>query len=157
AYLEVLGKARRGDFPRPRTVSRSVPPALEAICLKAMAQEPVQRYATPKDLASDIEHWLADEPASAWREPWRERLSRWARRHRTWVQAGVATMAVVTIIAVGAAALIKNALTSERAAHQSEQTALASERAAHRSEQTALAQEKVQRREAQRLSTRLLI
>src|SRR5262249_30247577 len=43
----------------------------------------------------DIEHWLADEPVSAYRDPWTERLSRWQRRHRSWVRAGLAALAVV--------------------------------------------------------------
>ena len=45
-------------------MNRTVPPALEAICLKAMALD--RRTATPRPaLADDIEHWLADEPVTA--------------------------------------------------------------------------------------------
>src|SRR5206468_10240546 len=80
---EVLYKASQGLFPRPRDVNRSIAPALEAICLKAMARQPEARYASPSALADEIEHWLADEPVSAWREPWRLRVRRWLRRHRT--------------------------------------------------------------------------
>ena len=29
-------------------------------------------------LADDVEHWLADEPVTAWREPWLRRARRWA-------------------------------------------------------------------------------
>ena len=36
----VLGKVRRGEFPPPRAVNRAIDPALEAICLKAMALVP---------------------------------------------------------------------------------------------------------------------
>src|SRR5262249_19276703 len=66
-------------------VKRTVPAALEAVCLKAMAKEPAQRYATAKELAADVEHWLADEPVTARREPLLERLRRWGRHHRTLV------------------------------------------------------------------------
>ncbi|HKI16253.1 MAG TPA: serine/threonine-protein kinase, partial [Isosphaeraceae bacterium] len=59
---EVIDKVIKGDFRSPRTVSRSLPPALEAICLKAMANQPEQRYPSVRALAQDIEHWLADEP-----------------------------------------------------------------------------------------------
>ena len=38
-------------------------------------------------LADDIERWMADEPVSAWREPFSRRARRWARRHRTAVPA----------------------------------------------------------------------
>ena len=37
--------------------------------MKAMARRPEGRYASCRDLAGDIELWLADEPVSAYREP----------------------------------------------------------------------------------------
>ena len=40
-----------------------------------MALRPEDRYASPRALADDVEHWLADEPVSAYREPWPERLA----------------------------------------------------------------------------------
>ena len=45
---EVLRRAQRGEFPPPRQVDRGVPPALEAICLKAMALKPEDRYPSPR-------------------------------------------------------------------------------------------------------------
>lgn len=63
-----------------------------------MAQQPAQRYASPQALASDIEHWLADEPVSARQESLLERASRWLRKHRTWAQAGgIAVLLVLTV------------------------------------------------------------
>ncbi len=59
---ELLPKVQRGEFAPPRQVQGWIDPALEAICLKAMKTEPAARYATPRTLADDIEHWLADEP-----------------------------------------------------------------------------------------------
>ena len=47
----------------------SLDKALEAVCLKAMATRPEDRYPTPRDLADDLERWMADEPVTAWREP----------------------------------------------------------------------------------------
>ena len=41
---ELLRRARAGEIPPPRQVKREVPPALEAICLKAMARRPEDRY-----------------------------------------------------------------------------------------------------------------
>ena len=40
----VLGQVRRGEFPPPRRVKRAIDPALEAVCLKAMALRPEDRY-----------------------------------------------------------------------------------------------------------------
>jgi WD40 repeat protein/serine/threonine protein kinase len=56
----VLERARRGIFPAPRRLRRSIDPTLEAICLKAMELDPQARHASPLDLANDLEAWQAD-------------------------------------------------------------------------------------------------
>ncbi len=48
-----------------------------------------------------MEHWLADEPVSAWREPLRRRLRRWGRRHRLLVT-GLAATLIVAVAALAA-------------------------------------------------------
>jgi eukaryotic-like serine/threonine-protein kinase len=93
AVLRAVGK---GDFPPPRSLDASIDRALEAVCLKAMALKPENRYATPKVLADDVEQWAADEPVTAWREPLSTRAQRWGRRNRTAVTAGaVAVLAAL--------------------------------------------------------------
>ncbi len=77
-----LDKIRYGEFSRPGQVNRKVPRPLEAICLRAMARKPDDRYTSAGSLARDLEHWLADEPVTAYHEGWTGRLARWARRHR---------------------------------------------------------------------------
>lgn len=84
---QVLRQVQHGDFQRPRQINRRVPRPLEAVCLKAMALKPAERYLSARALADDIEHWLADEPVSAHRESWRKRGRRWARRHQILVTA----------------------------------------------------------------------
>ena len=96
---EVMERARKGWFPRPRQVNPRVPPALEAVCLKAMALLPRDRYARAEDLAADLENWLADEPVSAWREPWWTRLRRTLFRHQTAAAASAAS-AISVIVAL---------------------------------------------------------
>jgi eukaryotic-like serine/threonine-protein kinase len=99
---ELLRQVERGDFTPPRKLKGWVDPALDAICMKAMATDPVGRYRTPRALADDVEHWLAEEPVSAWREPIRRRLRRWGRRHRLLVTGLAATLlVVVAALAVG--------------------------------------------------------
>ncbi|HEX5442182.1 MAG TPA: protein kinase, partial [Pirellulales bacterium] len=105
----LLDRVRRGDFPPPRSVHRSVPAALQAVCLKAMALDPAGRYASPQDLAGDVERWLADEPVLAYGAPWHERLAHWARRHRRGVQSGVAALAVVSAVSLAAALVVHSA------------------------------------------------
>ncbi len=97
---EILHKVQIGDIDWPRRIGfQPVPPPLIAICQKAMALHPADRYATPLALAEDIEHWLADEPVSAYREPWTKRLGRWRRRHNTFVTA--TTLVLITLMVGG--------------------------------------------------------
>jgi tetratricopeptide (TPR) repeat protein/tRNA A-37 threonylcarbamoyl transferase component Bud32 len=92
----LLQQAQKGVFPPPRQVKPGVPAALEAVCLRALALRPEDRYATPRELADEVERWLADEPVRAYREPLVRRLGRWGRRHRTLV----ASAAVLLVTAV---------------------------------------------------------
>ncbi len=134
---EVLRRVQRGDFPRPREVAPGVPPALEAVCLKAMALRPADRYGSAQGLAGDVERWLADEPVGAYREPAPARLARWARRHRASVLSAAATLAVLALsLGVFAAVLtghnraLAAANSREREAREQEQQAREQERLA---------------------------
>jgi tetratricopeptide (TPR) repeat protein len=101
---EMLEKVRLGDWPPPRQVLSSAPRALDAVCCKAMALKSGDRYGSALDLAADVEHWLADEPVSAWREPWPLRFARWRRRHRQLVASSAAAALVALLLgAVGLA------------------------------------------------------
>ncbi len=79
---EILEKVGRGEITRPRSLLSSIPKALEAITLKAMAFKPEDRYQSAIDLAQDLEHFLADQAISAAPDPWITRLFRWIRTHR---------------------------------------------------------------------------
>ncbi len=68
AAVEVIRKIQAGDLVWPRQVDPSIDPALEAVCLRAMAVEPGRRYATCRELAAEIERWMVDEPLEAYRE-----------------------------------------------------------------------------------------
>jgi len=94
----VVQQVQQGDFLRPRQLDPGVPAALEAICLKAMALAPEARYLSARDLADDIDRWLADEPVRAWREPWTVTARRWLGRHRTLVTATAAVGLVALLI-----------------------------------------------------------
>jgi serine/threonine-protein kinase len=93
----LLHKVRRGEFTPPRQVAPWVDRALEAVCLKATAAEPEGRYASCRALADDVERWMADEPVSAWREPFTARALRWARRNRALMTATAASVVVALI------------------------------------------------------------
>jgi eukaryotic-like serine/threonine-protein kinase len=105
----VLGKVKRGDFQLPRRLNKEVSTALEAICVKAMSLRPEDRYPTALDLAADVEHWLANEPVTAYVEPWTVKARRWLGRHQTLAAATVAAVLVATAALGVATALLRSA------------------------------------------------
>jgi serine/threonine protein kinase/tetratricopeptide (TPR) repeat protein len=98
----LLGNVQMGRFDPPRALKVDVPKALEAICLKAMARQPYDRYATARELADDVERFLADEPVKARPDSILGRVGRWTRRHRgAVVSAGVGLTAIAASLGLG--------------------------------------------------------
>jgi tRNA A-37 threonylcarbamoyl transferase component Bud32 len=78
------------------------PRALAAICSKAMAENPHQRYASALDLAADIERWLAGERINAYAEPWTDTAFRWMRKNRLPVAVATALLLATSLaLAIG--------------------------------------------------------
>jgi eukaryotic-like serine/threonine-protein kinase len=100
---EVVEKIQRGEFPGPSAIHSGTPRGLEAICLKALALRPEDRYKTATELADDVDNWLADAPVSARRDPFTDRARRWMWRHRTAV---TATAAAALVALVGMTAVL---------------------------------------------------
>jgi serine/threonine-protein kinase len=91
----------------PHVFFPGVPKALEAICLKALAKKPGDRYGTAREMADEARRWLADEPVGAYRDPLTTRLTRWGRRHRT-VTVSVAVLLFCTIVGLAVGAILIN-------------------------------------------------
>lgn len=77
----LLVQAQQGRFLPPRQVNRAIPRPLEAICRKAMALRPEDRYHSAEELADELEQWLADEPIQAYDEGQLVKSARWIRHH----------------------------------------------------------------------------
>jgi serine/threonine protein kinase len=105
---EILRRVGAGQVPPARRVKSAVPPALEAVCAKAMASRPDDRYQSALALAGEIEHWLADEPVTAYREPLVQRGRRWLRRHRTLATSAAAGL-MIAVVLLGLGAWLLNA------------------------------------------------
>jgi serine/threonine-protein kinase len=90
---------------RPRHHVAGTPAALEAVCLRALAKKPADRYSSASELANEVRHYLADEPVSAYREPPTKRLARWGRRHRSLV-AGAAALLVALVVGLTAGTVL---------------------------------------------------
>lgn len=132
--LNVLENVEHGRFPRPREIESRVPRPLEAVCLKAMALSPLDRYSSAAELAADIENWLADEPPVAHQETWPERFGRFVRRHRTLAATGaVATVSIallfVAIAVTSSMQAVRIAAARDQAKRNAENERRARERA----------------------------
>lgn len=88
--------------PAPSTIAADVPQDLEAICLKAMAKRPEERYGDCGELAEDLRRWLAGEPTQARPVGPVERLRRWTKRNP--LIAGLAVVAVTLMVIVATVA-----------------------------------------------------
>jgi len=81
----------------PRRMNPAIPVELETIVLKAIAKRPEERYATAQELADDLERFLEDKPVRARRPSARERLVKWARRHKPIVAAAAITLVLAVV------------------------------------------------------------
>lgn len=79
----ILNKVEAGDFVPPRKKNPETPQPLDAICLKAMALKPDNRYHSVLMLKSDLENFLADEAVIAYHESFIGKFLRWSRHHST--------------------------------------------------------------------------
>jgi serine/threonine-protein kinase len=121
---DVLRAVLRHEFPPPRSAAPWIDRALEAICLTAMAKQPNDRYPSARALATDIERWLADEPVSAYKEPLRQRLARWERRHKLLVYGAFTVLAITAAgLAITASVVNQQRRISERAKELADQKA----------------------------------
>ncbi|QDV32309.1 serine/threonine-protein kinase [Tautonia plasticadhaerens] len=145
----VLRRVRQGDFPPPRALDPTLDPALEAICLKAMAREPGERYASCRALAEDLDRWAADEPVTAWREPPSRRARRWARRNRTAMVAAAVTL-VAVVVGLGVVAGVQSRANGQlRLANRETGRALEATRKAQAATRAALEQSEESRTQAE--------
>ena len=96
---------------------------LDAVCLKCLAPDQRDRYASADALVEDLDRHLAGEPVLARTATWGRSLRSMVRRHRT------AVAVASSVILILAAGLIASGIFASRAARQSEETRLEADRA----------------------------
>jgi tetratricopeptide (TPR) repeat protein len=105
---EMLRRVTEQDPPSPGKVApsssaRELSGDLDQIVMKAIRKTPAERYASARELAADLEKYLAGRPVSAVALTKGYRLRKWVGRHRVPVAAG--TVAALALIA-GAAGIV---------------------------------------------------
>jgi serine/threonine protein kinase/Flp pilus assembly protein TadD len=99
---ELLRQIAFEDPTPPRRRNRAVPADLETIVLKAMEKNALDRYTTAKELADDLQRFLADRPIRARPAGLAKRLRGWGRRHPAIVASAVAALlAAVAVLSGG--------------------------------------------------------
>jgi serine/threonine protein kinase len=129
-----IEQARQAKHPTARERNDSVPLSLDAICTRAMQVDPESRYATPGELASELNNWLSDLPVEARPDTKLESAARFLRKHRRWSAAAVLALLCVSIGSTFAASVIngqRNELATRKAeAEELAETATSSAREA---------------------------
>ena len=106
---EIIARVKQGKLTPPRAVLPSIPPPLEAICLKAMAFEPAdgtgrrESWPTTSSTGSPTSRWPPIPSGGS------SGLARWLRRHRTWTYAAAAALVGITLVATVALVLVNGA------------------------------------------------
>lgn len=121
---DVLAQAASTSYRRPREISPRIPRALEAVCLKAMAERPCDRYASARQLGDDVDRWLGDEPLRAYHDTWFDRMRRFGRRNRALVASAAAAVMLVAVVSTAAAVAVNRArIEQKRLANRNEKLA----------------------------------
>ncbi len=123
SIADLIVTIQNDRIPRPTSIKSGVPKPLEAICRKAMASEISARYDSARELATDVEYWLADECVLAYRghEPLIEQAGRLLRRHRSWTVSVGTSLIAVAILATVAAYVVNQSRLNEQRAKKSAQ------------------------------------
>ena len=115
----------------PRRVNDEVPRDLETVCLKAMAKEPADRYASAAEFAGDLRRFLQGQPVRARPVGALGRLMRWGRRRPALAGLSAALLLVASVGFAGVFWQWRQAETHLAEADQERDLARANARQAH--------------------------
>lgn len=119
----IINNVCRGAFSPPRKVNRSIPAALNAICVRAMQQRIEDRYESANELAEEVNRFLAGERVLAHQEKLVHRAARFMRKNQTMVTMFTFTCAGITAVAIAAGVMLNTARQAEKDARVEAQQA----------------------------------
>ncbi|MEM8736544.1 MAG: protein kinase, partial [Planctomycetota bacterium] len=77
----ILLQVMEGEPREPRRLDETISSELQAVCLKAMAFQPEDRYQTAAEFSEDLERIIHGEPVQARPPTWPTRLTKWCSRN----------------------------------------------------------------------------
>ena len=95
----LLARAREGQSD---ALAPDAPPELASIVARAMQPAPGDRYPSALALGDDLGAWLAGGAVSSHTYGWSERAWRWAHHNRRALSFGGLSLALVTVVSIGA-------------------------------------------------------
>ena len=99
--MDTLKQVLEQDPPPPHSLNAAIPLDLETIAVKCLRKEPHRRYASARELAEDLNRFLAGEPIRARQISASERYWRWARRNPVIAVLGGVLTAVLVLVTIG--------------------------------------------------------
>jgi eukaryotic-like serine/threonine-protein kinase len=96
--LDVVVRVLHEDPTPPRVYCPGLPRDLDTICLKCLAKNPLERFASAEQLSADLDSFLRGQPIRARPPSFLYRSSKFMRRNKTLV---VAALAVTAALAAG--------------------------------------------------------
>ena len=98
---DIMSKIVSGAITQPKDVVPSVPPELNAVCMKALAHKRYLRYESAADLSEEVQRCMAGTPVTAYEPPLGQKAKQWMAAHPTLTQAFL-LLASLLIIGGGA-------------------------------------------------------
>jgi Protein kinase domain len=129
SVIETLDLVRTREPALPRTLVPGLPRDVETIALTCLRKDPRRRYASPGELADDLQRWLDGFPIRARPVSKLEHASRWCQRRPAFASLLAVLAVTVASSLVGLLTLWRHAETERRRAENALARAIASDKA----------------------------
>ncbi|MBS0660786.1 MAG: protein kinase [Verrucomicrobia bacterium] len=111
--LETMQQVATADPVPPSELQPGIPRDLETICLKCLAKEPAQRYASAGELVADLERWLGGRPITARPVSSAERVWLWTKRNRLVATLAALSLGLLVAVAIGSTVAARRLVRAE--------------------------------------------